>query len=84
MFGPTTGFLGGMILATSGMFISLSRSVVHDISLVFFMTLALYFFYLGYTSIAGRKTYFLLFYGSLGFAVLAKGPLGVVGEFSSF
>jgi len=78
MFGPTTGFLGGMILATSGMFIVLSRSVVHDISLVFFMTLALFFFYLGYTSEQRRKTYFLLFYASLGFAVLAKGPMGVL------
>ncbi len=78
MFGPTTGFLGGMILTTSGMFIALSRSVVHDIALVFFMTLALFFFYLGYTSEPRRKTWLLLFYASLGFAVLAKGPLGVL------
>jgi 4-amino-4-deoxy-L-arabinose transferase-like glycosyltransferase len=78
MFGPTTGFLGGMILTTSGMFIALSRFVVQDIALVFFMTLALYFFYLGYTSEPHRKTWFLLFYASLGFAVLAKGPLGVL------
>jgi len=78
MFGPTTGFLGGMILATSGMFMVLSRSVVHDIALVFFMTLALFFFYLGYTSEPRRKAWFLLFYGSLGLAVLAKGPLGVL------
>jgi len=78
MFGFTTGFLGGIILTTSGMFLALSRSVVHDISLVFFVTLALFFFYLGYTSDQRRRTYFLLFYASLGFAVLAKGPVGVV------
>ncbi len=78
MFGPTAGFLGGMILATSVLFITLSRSVVHDISLVFFVTLGLYFFYLGYTSDQRRRTYFLLFYGCLGFAVLAKGPIGVL------
>ncbi len=78
MFGPTTGFLGGMILTTSGMFLALSRSVVHDISLVFFVTLALFFYYLGYTSDTRRKTYFLLFYASMGFAVLAKGPVGVL------
>jgi 4-amino-4-deoxy-L-arabinose transferase-like glycosyltransferase len=35
MFNPTTGFLGGVILTTNGMFIVLSRSVVHDISLSF-------------------------------------------------
>ncbi len=78
IFGPTTGFLAGTILATSGLFISLSRSVVHDISLAFFVSLALFFFYLGFTSEERRKTYFLLFYGSLGFAVLAKGPIGLL------
>ncbi len=78
MFGPTAGFLGGMILATSVLFITLSRSVVHDISLVFFVTLGLYFFYLGYTSDQRRRIYFLLFDGCLGFAVLAKGPIGVL------
>jgi 4-amino-4-deoxy-L-arabinose transferase-like glycosyltransferase len=78
MFNPTTGFLGGVILTTNGMFIVLSRSVVHDISLVFFVTLALFFFYLGYASDTHRRTYFLLFYASMGIAVLAKGPMGVV------
>jgi len=78
MFGPTTGFLGGMILATSGLFVSLSRSPVHDISLAFFVTLALFFFYLGFTNEKRRRTHFLLFYGSLGFAVLAKGPIGLL------
>jgi len=78
IFGPTTGFVAGMILATSGLFISLARSVVHDISLVFFVSLALLFFYLGFTSEERRKTYFFLFYGALGFAVLAKGPIGLL------
>ena len=78
MFGPTTGFFAGMVLATSGLFITISRSVVHDISLVFFISLALFFFYLGFTSEERRKTYFLLFYGALGFAVLAKGPIGLL------
>lgn len=78
MYGSTTGFLGGMILTTSGMFLALSRSVVHDISLSFFVTLAFYFFYSGYSSETRRKVNLLLFYASIGFAVLAKGPLGVV------
>ena len=47
-FHPTVGFLGAAILATALEFIVLSRSVVHDISLVFFITLALYLFYTGY------------------------------------
>ncbi len=78
MFGPPSGFLAGMTLTTSGMFLALSRSVVHDISLAFFVTLALYLFYLGYIDNNRRRWCFPLFYAAMGFAVLAKGPLGVV------
>jgi 4-amino-4-deoxy-L-arabinose transferase-like glycosyltransferase len=77
MFGPMVGFLGGVILATSPEYVILSRVVVHDISLAFFVTLSLFFFYLGFTRARYRKTYFLLSYTASGFAVLAKGPLGV-------
>jgi 4-amino-4-deoxy-L-arabinose transferase-like glycosyltransferase len=78
MFGPQVGFLGGVVLATNPEYIMLSRSVVHDISLVFFITLAFLFFYQGFISERHRKAYSLLFYASLGFAVLAKGPVGVL------
>ena len=78
MFNPTVGFLGGAILATSMEFIVLSRVVVHDIALTFFITLALYFFYLGYADKSRRKSVWFAFYVSLGFAVLSKGPIGVL------
>jgi|RhiMetdeSRZDD1v2_1073273.scaffolds.fasta_scaffold32811_6 4-amino-4-deoxy-L-arabinose transferase-like glycosyltransferase len=78
MYDPMTGFVSGTILATSPEFIVLSRAVVHDISLVFFITLALFFFYLGFSSAAHRKLYFLLFYAALGCAVLSKGPVGII------
>ncbi len=77
MFSTTVGFLGAVILATAVEFIVLSRSVVHDISLVFFVTLALYLFYVGYKDDRHRKRNLLLFYGALGFAVLSKGPIGL-------
>jgi 4-amino-4-deoxy-L-arabinose transferase-like glycosyltransferase len=77
MFHPTVGFLGAVILATAVEFIVLSRSVVHDISLVFFVTLALYLFYIGYQDDRHRKRNLLFFYGALGFAVLSKGPVGL-------
>jgi len=77
MFHPTVGFLAAVILATSVEFIILSRTVVHDISLVFFLTLALYLFYIGYKDNRHRKRNLLLFYGALGFAVLSKGPIGL-------
>jgi hypothetical protein len=78
MHSPLVGLLGGLILATSVEFIVLSRVVVHDIALAFFITLALNFFFLGYTDPTRLKSVWFLFYISLGFAVLAKGPIGLL------
>ena len=77
MFGPVAAFLSALVLATSAEYIVLSRVVVHDISLVFFDTLALTLFYVGYTDERHRKPAFLSGYAALGFAVLAKGPVGL-------
>ena len=78
MSSPKVGFVSGVILATNGEVIILSRTVVHDISLGFFVTLALLSFYMGFKNEKHRRCYVLLFYASSGFAVLAKGPLGVL------
>jgi 4-amino-4-deoxy-L-arabinose transferase-like glycosyltransferase len=76
--GPILGFLGGTILATSPMFITLSRVVVHDIVLTFFVTLALLLFYAAYSQKTHRRKCVLSFYLALGLAVLTKGPVGIV------
>ena len=73
----TIGLLGGLILATALEFAVLCRTVVHDISLVFFVTLALYLFYLAYQDQRHRKRNLFFFYAAMGLAVLAKGPLGL-------
>ena len=78
MFGSRIGLLGGAVLATSPEFIVLSRTVMHDISLAFFVTLALSFFYRAYSAERRRTVSLILFYASLGFAVLAKGPIGLI------
>lgn len=78
MFNPLTGFLSAVILATSVEYIALSRVVVHDISLVFFITLALALFYIGHQSEKKRRAHFLIGYAALGFAALAKGPVGLL------
>ena len=78
MFTPTVGLLGAVALATSIEYIILSRSVVHDIALLFFMTLALYSFYCAFESGQRRRIHLLILYASLGFAVLAKGPVGLL------
>ncbi|MBW2056592.1 MAG: glycosyltransferase family 39 protein [Deltaproteobacteria bacterium] len=76
--GPTLGLLSGVALATNIEFIILSRNVIHDISLAFFVTLALVSFYRAFASEKQRTALLLLFYVSCGFAVLAKGPLGLL------
>ncbi len=78
LFGPQTALVGGVVLATSPEVIVLSRSVVHDISLTFFISLALYFFYAAFSSQRNRGISLVLFYIALGFAVLAKGPIGIL------
>ncbi len=78
LFGPTVGFLSGVILAASGEQIVLSRVVVHDIALSFFVLLSLFFFYSGFKDEERRRRYLLLFYASSGFSVLAKGPVGLL------
>jgi 4-amino-4-deoxy-L-arabinose transferase-like glycosyltransferase len=72
------GSRAGVVLATSPEYIVLSRSVIHDISLAFFITLALFFFYAAFSSQPHRRINLFLFYGALGFAVLAKGPIGLL------
>jgi len=78
LFGSRAGLLGGVVLATSPLFIVLSRTVMHDISLAFFISLALYFFYTAYDNPRNRRINLFLCYAAMGFAVLAKGPIGLL------
>lgn len=78
LFDPTVGFLSGLILATAIEFIVITRSVVQDISLLFFITFALYLFYTGYRNRRHGTLSLFLFYAALGFAVLSKGPVGLL------
>jgi len=78
IFGSTAAFLSAAVLATSAEYLVLSRVVVHDISLAFFITLALALFFMGYNNEKHRRRLFLLGYAAMGFSVLAKGPVGVL------
>ena len=77
MFGSVVAFLSALVLATSAEHIVLSRAVVHDISLAFFVSLTLTLFFVGYKNERHRKPAFLFGYAAAGFAVLAKGPIGL-------
>ncbi len=80
MFGDRAGLLSGLVLASSPLYFAFSRIVIFDMLLAVFITLAMLFFYLGFTEAGqGRKRiFYLLFYASMAFAVLAKGPIGLV------
>ena len=78
MFDARTGFLGGSVLATTILYLAMSRTVVHDSALALFTTLALYLFWVALVDPERRKLCFLLFYVAVAGAVLAKGPLGLV------
>jgi len=71
-----TGFLGGVILATSVEFLGLSSTGRMDIPLTFFTTLALFHFWRWH--VEGRRAYLFPFYLGMAFAVLVKGPVGLL------
>jgi 4-amino-4-deoxy-L-arabinose transferase-like glycosyltransferase len=71
---------GALILATSVEFYVLSRTVILDMALTFFMTLSLCGFYWGTGMKHGgkRRGYYLLMYGASAAATLTKGPVGII------
>jgi 4-amino-4-deoxy-L-arabinose transferase-like glycosyltransferase len=73
-----TGFMGAVILSISFEYLFLSRLVVHDISLTFGILLSLFLFYYGSQQHKVPAWVIPLFYGSLAWSVLAKGPLGLI------
>lgn len=70
-----TGFLSAIIVMTAFQFLVQSRIAELDIVLTLFMTSAILFFYLGYTS--GEKKYYTFSYIPMALAVLIKGLLGI-------
>jgi hypothetical protein len=72
------GILSCVILATSVEYIILSQNVIHDMSLAFFINLCFYLFHTAYKEQRVTTLSLLLFFASLGCAVLAKGPLGAL------
>lgn len=79
VFNRITGIYASIILMTSFLYIGLSRIVLTDIILTTFILLSLFFFYLGYMK--SEKRYFIFSYIFAGFAVLTKGPIGILIPF---
>ena len=76
----STGFWSVLILLTSIEFFALSRVVIFDMSLTFFLTLSLCAFYEAShaESLKWRRVYSLVLYLALAAATLIKGLIGVV------
>jgi 4-amino-4-deoxy-L-arabinose transferase-like glycosyltransferase len=78
LFDPLTGFLAGLILFTGIEFFWLATRAHLDMTLTFWITLAQFLLYCGYTHAQGsRRLYAGAFFCS-GLAVLTKGPIGII------
>ena len=79
IFGRRAALWSVLILVTSIEFFALSRVVILDMVLTFFITLSLACFWLGHLATGPRRKFLvLLMYAFIGAATLVKGPIGLV------
>ncbi|MCS6294166.1 MAG: glycosyltransferase family 39 protein, partial [Nitrospira sp.] len=71
-----TGLLGALMLALNLQMIGLNRMALTDSVLIFFTTLSLFAFWLGFQTTRERRPWMWLYYAAMGIATLAKGPVG--------
>ncbi len=77
-FGHIAGLAAALTLGTSFLFAFIARAAVTDMTLVFFMTLSFFMLYMAVREPDKKFRYINLFYFFSGFAVLTKGPVGLV------
>jgi 4-amino-4-deoxy-L-arabinose transferase-like glycosyltransferase len=80
MLGFWQALWSGLILATGVEFFVLSRTVILDMTLTFFITLSVGAFYWGSTAERGhtKKGFHLIMYVSMAVGTLVKGPIGTI------
>ncbi len=74
-----TGLIASLILAAMPCYFAMSIAARMDILLTFFVSAALYCFYLAYSNNSGW--FYLLFYFLMGMGTLTKGPIGLLIPF---
>lgn len=75
---PSIACLAIFVMGTSFEYIVLAKLIITDMVFFFFNSTALICFYLGYIKMSDTKRWYLFMYVSLGFAVLTKGPIGLL------
>jgi 4-amino-4-deoxy-L-arabinose transferase-like glycosyltransferase len=78
LFSRTTGLWAAMVLLTTPLFIIFARNVIPDLTLTFFITLALFAFLRGIASSPARPSWLMLSYAAMALATLTKGPIGLL------
>ncbi len=71
-----TGLLGALMLTLNLQMIGLNRMALTDSVLIFFTTLSLFAFWLGFQTTRERRPWMWVCYVAMGIATLAKGPVG--------
>ncbi|NOS77928.1 MAG: glycosyltransferase family 39 protein [Nitrospira sp.] len=71
-----TGLLAALMLALNLQMIGLNRMALTDSVLIFFTTLSLFAFWLGFQTTRERRPWMWICYVAMGIATLAKGPVG--------
>lgn len=75
VYSEKIGWLSAIILGASVECWLLSKAIITDTTLFLFMSMAIAFFYMGYTE---NRKYYYLCYTAAAFAVLTKGPIGLL------
>ena len=78
MFGDSAGLRAGIIFAACPLALALAREVIFDMTLTFFVTLAMVAFWLAEES-GSRKPWFdAMMFAAMGVAVITKGFVGII------
>ena len=75
-FGRAVGLFGALMLLLNIQMIGLGRMVLTDSVLIFFTTLSLFSFWLGFHGRSNERWWRWMFYLGMAMATLAKGPVG--------
>lgn len=78
MFSPLAGLLSAIVLATGMEFVLMSRLMLTDICLAFFVTLSMFGLWMAVHDESRRNRWVFLQLMASGFATLTKGPIGIL------